>query len=476
MLDWLFGKKKKRLLKLKWDAASQSPEMRKHFAGADMLSADESLSGATRQTIASRVRLEVENNSFAAGIVATLVSHCIGRGVGIQLELMKQSAGADPEAARAALDRRETRFRAWAGAVNLDALLRIARRARCCDGEVFILLTENRNLPDDCKLFPVAYEGGQCASLSASSVPVRSPNGELIEFDGIQYDRYGNPVAYRITRNLEGIAGLSGDWFPASQVLHYANILRPGQTRGVSELAASVAVFNDIRRFSNSTLAAAEAASEISFVISTDLTSIDEDGQRVAQAVDAGTFIESARAGGIALPEGWSVSQLSPTNPTTNYNQYLETKIREAARCLCMPLMVALADSSGGNYSSSRADQQIWARKIDIDRQELVRAILAPLYGRWADTDKALHPADYEYDAAPRWGWQPFVSLDPTKDESAAKMRLENGTSNLAIECARLGLDWESVVLQRAREKQFLTEQGLNPDEVAPQQEQGEPE
>lgn len=465
---WPFSSKKKdkkSFLRMRWDAASMSPEMRKHFQGADNLSADQSLSHQTRKTIASRVRLEVENNAFCAGIVSTLTNHCIGRGVGIQLELDKGvAAQADLIKARQALDAREKRFRAWADVVGLDRLLRICRRARCCDGEVFVALTENKGLRSEVKLCPVAYESGQVSS-AASNAPVRSPDGELIEFDGVRYDRWGNPVSYCLQNNLE--IQTPGSWVSAEFVLHYANILRPGQHRGVSELASSIAVFNDVRRFSNATLAAAEAASELSFVIETDLTSVDDDGQRVAAAVDAGTFVESARSGGIALPEGWKISQLTPTNPTTNYVAYLESKVREAARCLNMPLMIALADSSSANYSSSRADQQLWARSVDVDRQELVRAILQPIYERWEGFDRAIHSSDYDYAASPRWQWQPFVSIDPVKDEQAAKLRLENRTSNLAIECGRLGLDWEQVILQQAREQAMAEELGL----IVPQEE-----
>lgn len=466
---WPFSTKPKKkapttaqAVRLRWDAASHSPEMQKHFSGADNLGADRSLTAEVRKTIASRVRWETENNSFCAGIVGTLISHAVGKGVGLQLELAKQGQDAlDLAAVRACLDRRESRFRVWASVIDLDSLLRICRRSRCVDGEVFVLLTDNKNLRNECKLFPVAYESSQVTS-SFSSVPLRTPDGELIEFDGIRYDKYGNPVAYSINLNPD-LAGISinGQWFSADQVLHFAHILRPGQHRGVSELASAVAVFNDIRRYSNSTLAAAEGAAQLSFVIQTDLTSLDDEGQRTAVPIEPGTYLESAQGGGVALPEGWSISQLQPTNPTSNYCQYLESKIREAARALNMPLMVALADSSGGNYSSSRADQQIWARKIDVDRQELVKAILNPIYQRWSELDKALHPADYAYEAHPRWGWQPFVSLDPVKDENASKQRLENRTTTLAIECSRKGLDWESVLLQQAREKEFADKLGL---------------
>ena len=464
-------KKPAKSIKALWDAASMSVDMRRHFRGADNLTADQSLGQFTRRTIASRVRFEAENNSFCAGIVSTLASACVGRGVNIELEPANLSNNVDHKKVRKAMDAREERFRAWANIVRLNRLLTLCRRARCIDGETFILLCNNPNLAGECKLQPVQYEASQIRG-DYELEPKTDDAGNITEWDGIRFDRYGNPAQYQIfpASDNYGNYGGKGKWYPAANVLHYANLLRPGQHRGVSELASSISVFNDLRRFSNATLAAAEAAAELSFIIKTDLTSIDEDGNRIATAIEPGTFLEAARGGGMALPEGWDLKQLQAANPSSNYPQYLESKIREAARCLDMPLMVALSDSSNANYSSSRADRQTWGRKIDADRVEMVQEILSPLYSWWCEYDRAAHPADYAYDATPQWQWQPWLSIDPVKDDNAARIRLESGTTTLRDECAVRGLDWEAVLYQRAREKELAQQLGLNVREPATQQ------
>jgi capsid protein len=62
------------------------------------------------------------------------------------------------------------------------------------------------------------------------------------------------------------------------------------------------------------------------------------------------------------------------------------------------------------------------------------------------------------------WFWDGIEHVDPMKEAKAAATRVETRTSNLAIECAKLGLDWEDVLNQAAKERQRMIELGLNPD------------
>lgn len=53
-------------------------------------------------------------------------------------------------------------------------------------------------------------------------------------------------------------------------------------------------------------------------------------------------------------------------------------------------------------------------------------------------------------------GW-----VDPVKEITAAKLRLEIGVSTLEQECAEQGLDWEEVLHQQRLEAQCRREHGL---------------
>jgi capsid protein len=69
---------------------------------------------------------------------------------------------------------------------------------------------------------------------------------------------------------------------------------------------------------------------------------------------------------------------------------------------------------------------------------------------------------------AARFFWDGMEHVDPIKEAKAAASRIDSRISNLAIECAKVGLDWEDVLVQSAREKNRMLELGLTPSEGSP--------
>jgi capsid protein len=59
------------------------------------------------------------------------------------------------------------------------------------------------------------------------------------------------------------------------------------------------------------------------------------------------------------------------------------------------------------------------------------------------------------------WFWDGMEHVDPIKEAKAAAARIDSQVSNLAIECAKVGLDWEDVLVQAAREQNRKRELGL---------------
>ena len=55
----------------RYDAAATTEENRRHWAAADLLSADAANNPRVRTVLRSRARYEVANNSYARGIVST---------------------------------------------------------------------------------------------------------------------------------------------------------------------------------------------------------------------------------------------------------------------------------------------------------------------------------------------------------------------------------------------------------------------
>ncbi|MFO0828017.1 MAG: hypothetical protein U0572_07680 [Phycisphaerales bacterium] len=89
-----------RTLRAKYDAASNSPENRRHWLNADSLSANAAQSPAVRRTLRDRSRYEVANNCYARGIVDTLGNETVGVGPRAQVKI--EGAGEDTTAGAAA--------------------------------------------------------------------------------------------------------------------------------------------------------------------------------------------------------------------------------------------------------------------------------------------------------------------------------------------------------------------------------------
>lgn len=452
------------VVKGSFDAASRSPEAQKHFAGADKLSADAALTPSVRQTIISRVRYETVNNPLLDGIVQTIADDTIGTGPRLQLTAM------DARADRDALFRREERFFRWTEEINLSEKLRLARITKTRDGEVFLRLVRNPKLQNIVKIDIVLYESEQIGSDLAAEYTKYDKNGNPKEYDGLIFDKYGNVSSYRFWKNHPGDLGIGLVAYktfivPAAEVIHYAHIMRPGQHRGLSELASALNVFNDLHRYSNSVLAAAETAAQISFLLHTDAMPDAEDSE--GQEIRFMDVVELARNAGLALPEGWKASQMKAEQPVGSYADFNDAKIAEAARAISMPFAIAKGDSSKSNYASSRQDHKMYHKKILTERKRIDRTILNRLLAIFESIDAIAFPEDYRFPVKVSWFWDGFEHVDPVKEANAQAIRLASHTTTLADECAKDGKDYETVLHQIAAEKKLKKDLGIAEDPVS---------
>ncbi|MBE6363404.1 MAG: phage portal protein [Lentisphaerae bacterium] len=476
-------KRRTRVFKLndlaKFDAANMSPEARRHWAGADNLSADAALQPGIRRLIVSRNRFEATNNGYMGGILETLADDTIGTGPRLQLQNDDPEQDLDTDTLNdAKLRRRERRFRKYTKAIHLAGKLRLARLSKARDGEVFFQKVINPGVRNECKIDLILFETEQVSSGLCGENQSYYDNGIPKEVDGVIYDRYGNPEQYRFYRVHPGALNGATDSYllPAAAVIHYAHIRRPGQHRGLPELTAGLTVFNDLRRYGNSVLAAAETAAVISFLLETDVIpdpdevnldgELDDEGKKIKQ-LNFTDIVPMAKNAGVALPEGWKGHQLKAEQPTSTYCAFSDAKLNEAARAISMPFNVAKGNSSTYNYASGRLDHQVYHRKIQIERQNIEEMILDDIYEQWEKYDQAFHREDYDdaLEVNHVWMWDGFEHADPAKEANAQATRLTNGTTTLAEECAAQGRDYEQILRQRGREKRLMQKYGIDDPE-----------
>ncbi len=440
----------------RYDAAVTNDDNRRHWAHADGLSSNAANSSEVRRTLRNRARYETANNSYARGIVLTLAHDVVGTGP--RLQLLTE----DAEANR----RIELAFMIWARAIGLPEKLRTMRVARATDGEAFAILTSNPKLSDYIQLDLRLVEADQVAT------PELSRQSSLA-VDGIVFDASGNPAEYHVLRSHPGEAtfGMQRlyDQLPASSVVHWFRMDRPGQTRGIPDIMPALPLFAQLRRFTLAVLAAAETAADFAGILYTDAPANGE-----ADAAEPFEPIELEKRALLTMPGGWKMSQMEAQQPATGFSEFKHEILNEIARCLCMPYNVAAANSSGYNYASGRLDHQTYFKAIRVEQSHLESVVLDRILGAWLD-EAALIPGLLPTGLGPfaqwphQWFWDGHEHVDPAKEANAQATRLSSHTTTLADEYARRGQDWETQLRQRAKELALMQELGLTLAQVAPQ-------
>lgn len=439
----------------RYDAASRSKNLSRHWDGADHLSANAANSPEVRRVLRNRSRYETANNSYADGIVQTLANDVIGTGP--RLQMLGLSAA----------DNRliEQRFTEWAKASHLADHLQCMRQARTTDGESFALFISNQNLSTPVKLDLRLIEADQIATPALKI----GQHGT----DGIEFDRFGNPSVYHVLDQHPGDNAYSANQsykrIGARDMLHDFRAKRPGQARGIPEITAALPLFAMLRDYSLATLDAAKAAAYFAGVLFTDAPANGE-----ADDIEALDAIQLERNMLLTMPGGWKIGQMKAEHPQATYAEFKREVLNEIARCLNMPFNVAAGNSSGYNFASGRLDHQTYFKSINVDRAHIERRILDRIFAKWLQEAILIEGylpqrlrsvnADFKH----QWFWDGTEHVDPAKEASAQKTRLENNTTTLADEYARKGQDWEAQLEQRAKEIEKMKALGLTPAQVQP--------
>jgi lambda family phage portal protein len=436
-------------VRARYDAAQTTPLNQRHWSQADWLSADAALHPGIRRTLRIRARYEAANNSYLAGMLSTLATDMVGTGPRLQLVV----PGVEPQDQR--VRDIERKITDWTHAIDLPQKLRIMRTARAVDGEAFGIKITNPKL-DGVQLDLKLLEADQVAN------PLWIL--EVGAIDGILLDDAGNIDQWHILKRHPGSltwVGNAGDWVAADRIVHWANLTRPGQHRGVGEIVPALELFAMLRRYTLATVTAAETAADFAALIHTNTPQGDG-----SQPIPEWDTMPVVRGMAMALPEGWNATQMKPEHPTTTFDSFEKRLLNQIARCLSMPYIVAALDSSAANYSSMRGDYLVYRKTIACHRDDTERLILDPLLHDWLD--EAALVAGMLPDGLPpvaswnwSWTWDGFEHVDPLKEAEALQTKLRTHTTTLAAEYQRQNKDWLVELQQRAKEIAAMKELGL---------------
>lgn len=432
-----------RVLRAKYDAAATTDDNRKHWSGADDLSARAANSREVRQILRRRSRYEVANNSYAKGVVLTMANATIGSGPRLQV-----TTGLGRE-----IDRQiERRWSEWAESVDLAGKLHTLRQSKCQDGEAFAVLRTNPVHESPIQLDVQIIEADQVTTPDASLVGDEADR----TVDGIVLDEWNNPVAYHVLDQHPGDA--TGKLFVTARpiaarfVLHWFRCDRPGQVRAVPEITPALPLFALLRDFMLATLDAAKFAAGQTGVLATDAPPGGE-----AEELDPLDTFDTDRNMLTTLPAGWKLQQMVAEHPNSTMEMFTNLVLREIGRCLLIPRAVVTGDSSGYNFSSGKLDDRSFWRSIHVERRQCQRVVLNRIFRAWladARVTPGVLPAGVPDPSTWNWTWMwdAADSIDPVKDSTAQLNRLKAGLTSPSLEAARAGEDIDDVHEAYARD------------------------
>ena len=444
-------------------------------------------------TLTSRSRDLARNDGLMAGGIQTHRDNIVGAVLRLSAIPDYRLLGWAPEKAREWGNKVEAHFRSWAETTDCDA-------ARTLD---LLGLT-------------VLALGGEMVNGDAVAIPKWLPRPDspwstrisVIESDrletpphmmgaarirnGVEFDREGAPVAYHFRGAHPGDAlHLRGDeaqdlhrWerVPAftpwgrRRVVHLHAKERTGQSRGKPIVSAVMREFHMAGRYAQNELQASLANSLVAAFLESDLDQesasalFGEDpreswGKSVKQAQSIGKLQGAAV---IPLPVGAKMTSFTPGRPNVAFEAFMLAVERRIAAGMNLPYELFAKDFSRVNYSSARAALLEAWRYFHGRRRWLATTWLKPIYELWLEEAVNAGVIEAPDFYANRYAYTRcrFVFggkgwVDPVKEITAAKLRLEIGVSTLEQECAEQGLDWEEVMHQQRLEAQCRRDHGL---------------
>ena len=298
----------------RFDNARNTPDTASLFRNVDSLAMVAALNPTVRRIVRDRARYVVMNCPYAWGMLDTYATHVVGPWVTVSFP-----RGGIPESVR---DKLVTDFDAWALKADLWSKLKVLVRAKTTDGEAFATFYTDPTITDETNKVTLNLASLECDRVESWTESVSRED----EIDGIRFDAYRHPVAYRILKYHPGdyrvsIKNRRGEWIKAENVIHYFEMLRPEQVRGVSDFVSALDIPADQKSYRSSVTQTAVNAASVSGVLSTDQVPecFDDDDASIgkcAMEVKPNTVFQMQRGMFVTLPEGWHLNQLQAQQPT----------------------------------------------------------------------------------------------------------------------------------------------------------------
>ena len=426
------------------------------FAAASDKPIDAYCSDGERKRLRADCRKILLDSPWAANLARSLSLASYGTGPAVQVRTPDGELNT----------RLESAFNQWRKETAYDSLFATAISALASDGEAFFHIYENPHISN--ALGIELIDPGRIAD----HTPSIAPN----EFCGVAYDDFGAPLLYHVRdANINPDSHVfSISDIPACSIEHLFLPLLPTQRRGLPLLQAAIHSLASLKKLEDSTLAAAETASNLSFVIT---SKFDPEQLQSSNSIEAPrgaiydgfdpVSLPTERNTGLMLPDNFNISQFKAEQPNLNVVAFQENVLTGIGACIGAPRNIALNDSSSYNYSSARLDSKLfdrWTSLIQARAEYILsshfRTFLATVEPALIDRLGQFYSTVSQTPVS--WFWNAPEYLDRLHEAQADIQLLNAGLLSLRDYYSRRGKDWEAELKQIAIERKMLKDLGIS--------------
>lgn len=417
------------------------------------------------QTLQSRSYNAVRNNSYASKAKETYVSNMIGTGIIPQWQNKEIQLLWDQWVKECDAD----------GVQDFYGLSALAVGAQYEAGEVFgrfryRRLTDSISVPLQLQLIESAHLDPSYSTFV---------NNNLVKM-GVEFNRVGNRTAYHMWRfhPHELLTNFMNERVavPAESIIHLYRRTRPGQIRGVPELASVIVRLYEIDEMQDALLARQKLAQLFGAFVKRKTDSDPESdgpmfGTQVSMPGETEPLTEFAPGAIHYLEDDEEITFSNPPDIGASYTNWLKTELVAVANGAGITYE-HLGDLSGVNYSSIRAGVIEFRRKIEaLQAHMVVHMWCRTIAAKWLDvavTSGRLTIPNYAANRAeilaidwiaPKWQW-----VDPLKEVTSLLLQVRSGFKPRSEAAAELGWSLEQLDQEIARSNASADEHGLTLD------------
>lgn len=414
---------------------------------------------AGRGLLRQRARDLVRNNGWAARGINVLVANQVGTGIRPRANSADERLNKQIEAL----------FAEWAMAcapesgLHFFAAQKLAVRARSESGESLILLDRSSAYaPAGVPLSLQVLEGDWIDDTTGLQTPGR--DGWC---DGIRFDQSGRRIAYRLWESAPheatGIVPRNSREVPARDVIHLYRTDRPGQIRGVPDIASVMLRLRDLDDYHDAALILAKIQACLGvFVTQAGGPAQSTIGQEATDPA-TGNRVEEIAPGMIAyLAPGEEPHFLAPQG-SGPFAEYTRVTLHLIAAAFGLTYHQLTGDLSQANYSSLRAGTLEFRRQVEQDQHLLlIPTMCEPIWRAFLQQAVLAGKLPAAAATAPAiWTPPRFEMVDPNRDTAAAVAQVRAGFMTWPEMVAEFGYDPAQQLAEIRDWTQKLTAAGI---------------